>query len=429
MAVRKVFLGLIATATLAVACGAAGADDGSAKTGSGNRSAESAAIQALLATLPRGDLETVANIYKASNDPATHIVSAMILERMHYRLDASTTDAQTCEDTLIETQPHIALLCGQFASGNLRLAGRYKEANAKEAQIVERFQGHHVDKDLANMKAFLETDGKEPPLEIDVPAQSTTIPLVYDEHDLRPHAKAEANGHELTLLVDTGANNMTLSESRAKELGVEATGTASFSGMLTKNEAGKRGILKELKVGSIVWHNVPVLITPEEHALMGANLLAPLGVVRISKDKLVVGDDALTGTTCDTPMLTGSNPWGTNIRLMPALQIEGQWSTVMLDSGAGMYLLGTAKALELATAMHRQTMNLGDIGGTHHASTMTAKVHVVISGQPIDIYFETLTDSSLPWPILLGGSALRDMDFLLDFKHQHLCFPLHANLH
>ena len=59
----------------------------------------------------------------------------------------------------------------------------------------------------------------------------------------------------------------------------------------------------------------------------------------------------------------------------------------------------------------------------------TAKVRMTISGQPFRIYFTVLTESDARHAITLGADALRDMDFLLDFRHQHLCFPLHAGLH
>ena len=42
--------------------------------------------------------------------------------------------------------------------------------------------------------------------------------------------------------------------------------------------------------------------------------------------------------------------------------------------------------------------------------------------------FVLYTDSDAPHPITLGAGALRDMDFLLDFRRQHMCFLLHPDL-
>jgi hypothetical protein len=85
--------------------------------------------------------------------------------------------------------------------------------------------------------------------------------------------------------------------------------------------------------------------------------------------------------------------------------------------------------LEQVTTLHRGKSAMIDIGGRHLANTDSAKVKLTISGQPIEMYFAVYTDSNNFWPITLGAGALRDMDFLLDFKHQHLCFPLHHDLH
>jgi hypothetical protein len=45
------------------------------------------------------------------------------------------------------------------------------------------------------------------------------------------------------------------------------------------------------------------------------------------------------------------------------------------------------------------------------------------------VYFDVLTDSEVRWPITPIAGALRDMDFLMDFKHQHMCLLLHPDLH
>lgn len=51
-------------------------------------------------------------------------------------------------------------------------------------------------------------------------------------------------------------------------------------------------------------------------------------------------------------------------------------------------------------------------------------------GQPFDIYFDVLADGNVPGPgpMIMGASALRDMDFVLDFSHQRMCFALHSHL-
>jgi predicted aspartyl protease len=395
----------------------------------GSRQEEVAAINKILAAMLAGDLKTVADIYTSNSDPAVHVVGAMVVERMHYNLDASTKDARICQDSLINDRPGIALTCGQFESGNLRLAGRDADAIAKQEELVKRFQGHGVDKALANMQAFLDQSAKRPPLSIERPTGTITIPLIDPEHRISPVFKAEANGHSLDVMLDTGATNFVVDKAKANELGVELIDDARYSGWLTHDAPGQHGLLKQLTISGITWHNVPVLVVSDPIALIGVNMVAPLGTVRVSKDTLTISDGDASTAACDAPMLTVTDVWGSRLRLIPPLQIEDQWHSVLLDTGAYRYLIGTKEALEQATALHRGKTGMIDIGGKHIANTQSAKVKLTISGQPIDMYFDIYTDSENRWPITLGAGALRDMDFLLDFKHQHLCFLLHPNLH
>jgi predicted aspartyl protease len=425
-------LSKIKTHMIALLCGAslllahaASADDAPAAQGN------SPVITKIFNAMQGADLQTVADIYKTSTDPVIHIVSAMVIERMHYNLDASSRDAEICMDTLIDSRPGNALMCGQFESANLRLAGRNSDADAKEAALITRFEGKGVDDQLARMKAYAKQSAKLPALSVDVPAQGFTLPLVYSEQGLIPHVKAQANGHEIELMIDTGAQNVALDEDRARKLGVEVLDTPiNFSGWITKQEPGKRGLLKELKVGPVTWHNIPVLIVSNKRiAIMGINMIAPLGSVRINRSTLSVGDAATENTKCDAPMLISSTFWGDGFGLIVPMLIEGQWGTARLDTGAYLYLLGTAKALDTATALRRSKRNVNDIGGQHLANTDNAKVKLEISGQPIEVYFDVLTNSEVRWPMTLGAGALRDMDFLMDFKQQHMCLLLHPDLH
>jgi predicted aspartyl protease len=396
----------------------------------GPRQEEVAAVNKILAAMQVGDLKTVADIYTSNSDPVAHVVAAMVVERMHYNLDASSQDARICQDSLIDTRPGIALMCGQFESGNLRLAGRGADAIAKEVELIKRFQGHNEDKALAEMQAFLDHGAKRFPLSIDQPAGTITIPLIDPEHHISPTFKAEANGHSVEVTLDTGASDFVIDKAKASELGVEfIDDNARYSGWLTHGAQGEHGLLKQLTVNGITWHNVPVLVVTDPIALLGGNMIAPLGTVRVSKEKLTISHDEASAADCEAPMLTVTDLWGNRLRLIPQLQIEDQWNSVLLDTGAYRYLIGTPKALEQATALHRGKSAMIDIGGRHLANTQSAKVKLTISGQPIEMYFDIYTDSENRWPITLGAGALRDMDFLLDFKHQHLCFPLHANLH
>jgi len=129
-------------------------------------------------------------------------------------------------------------------------------------------------------------------------------------------------------------------------------------------------------------------------------------------------------------MITGTDLHGRNLRVLPSFAVNGAPQTVLLDTGSHRFLLGTKTALDEVTRLQRGSIALGDVGG-HHAfvNAEEAKIRMTISHQPFDIHFVVLSDSETKFAITLGADALRDMDFVLDFRHQHLCFPMHGDLH
>lgn len=418
--------------------GLAFADDKPAAAGIdtdlGNRSDEGAAVQKITDALAQADLPTVTQMYQSSSDPVVHVLSAMAIERIHFNLENATKDAAICQQTLAGSRPGIALFCGQMEAGNLRLAGSYKEATDKEAALVKQFEGANkgLDKRLAVMKHYVDADRSSPQFSVDRPAGTITLDLKQrtDGDISSPTIKAKANGHAIDMIMDSGASSVIVGEDQARTIGVKLTGSVGKTGgWLSQGVPGKRGVLDELTFGGVTLHNVPVVVVPRDIALIGVNYLAPLGAMHISTSKLLITADTPADPTCVSPMLVGTNVFGDHLRVLPQLSVEGKLETVLLDTGSHEYLLGSKKALDEVTALHRGKIAFGDIGTSMAANVKSAKVNLIISGQPFQVYFDVLSDSNNTWPITLGAGALRDMDFELDFKNQHTCFPLHAHLH
>jgi hypothetical protein len=387
-------------------------------------------IGRILGAVEQADLPTLSTLY-ADKDPIIHVMAAMAIERVHFNLAASSSDAAICEDNLIDTRPAVSLLCARFRIGNLRLAGRYEEAHQAVDALLQAYQGKSpvLEKSLAAMRADQTAEAAQPRTSIEQPAH-TPVLLPLKQDVVSPTFDATANGHPFELELDTGAGNLILGQDQARALGVKPLNRHGRTrGWLSKNVPVQDGLLDELKIGSIVMRNVPVSIVPRKIALIGVNLVAPLGTIKITQRTIQFGEDNAATASCATPMLVSSGPFGRSLRVIPQLLVNDTLQSVMLDTGSARYLLGTRKALDDVTVLHRTKLAFGDIGGDHRfVNGKTAKVRLTISGQPIEMYFMVLSDSDMAHGMTLGAGALRDMDFLLDFRHQHQCFVLHPHL-
>jgi len=129
-------------------------------------------------------------------------------------------------------------------------------------------------------------------------------------------------------------------------------------------------------------------------------------------------------------MQIGSGPWGRWLRVLPEFTLNDQPHRVQLDTGAWEFLLGTKAALDEVTQLRHGRLDTSDIGGVHQNTRATAaKVPLTIDRQPFKIYFIVYDDSEAKHDITLGAGALKDMDFVLDFRDQKLCFAMHPDLH
>ncbi len=399
------------------------------------RETENADIRRLLEAVNQADTKTLFDLYEPSHGVIVHALAAMAIERTRYNLDASNKDAEICENDLFTTRPAIALLCSEFISGNLRLAGEPQAANDKRADILRHYRDHGIDNKLATVQKMLDEETKVPALAIEQPATDITLPIKRDPNlkpeYQRPIFVAKANGHDFDLLLDTGATDLVLGQDNARDFGVKPLDqTGHTSGWLAKDVPVQRGVLDVLQLGAITLHNVPVRIVPRRIALLGANLVAPLGTLRITRSAITIYAAHSDAPSCDLPMQLSSDLWGRGLRLIPEFLLNDQPHRVLLDTGASAFLVGTKAALDEVIKLRSGYRGMNDIGGSHpFANAEAAKVKMTIGNQPFNIYFIIYTDSEAKHDITLGAGALMDMDFILDFRHQHLCFPMHANLH
>lgn len=88
------------------------------------------------------------------------------------------------------------------------------------------------------------------------------------------------NGQALEFIFDTGANITVIVESYAKKLGIKIIDSKINVGTSTDIKVqSKAGICKELKIGNMTFHNVAILILPDEALTFGGGIYKIYGVI------------------------------------------------------------------------------------------------------------------------------------------------------
>ncbi len=130
---RRLMLVAVTTLASSLAAIAIAADDVPVKppADTNDHPTASKQINQILEWLRDANVHAMLDLYQSATDPVVHVWAAMAIERTHFNLDAASRDAQLCEKTLSTSQPAIALLCGEFEAGDLRLAGNWQAAYEK----------------------------------------------------------------------------------------------------------------------------------------------------------------------------------------------------------------------------------------------------------------------------------------------------------
>ena len=374
-------------------------------------------LQAVAEALVKADISTLSQLYQSTGDPATHVLAAMALERIHGHLDEASADAKLCTASLRDSQANVALFCERFANGNLRLAGKDPEAN-------------QADMDTARRYGYKPPESFEP-MRTEKPARGFNIPLVDTDQGKQGAIAIAANGHALRLTVDTGTYDISLDQKTAHDLGVRMLGVSGrTNGVLATGVQTQYGLLDTLEFAGVTMHAVPVQVLPSHQRLLGLNVLRHLGALRITRNSIHIYGESEERPGCAEPMLIASDLDGRDVHMVTALSINSAAHITLLDTGADFYLSGNQAALTEVASRFSGHIPLGDIGPiTHEAAFNRATADVVISGQPIRMTFAVFKDANVPWAYALGRDALQDMDFYFDFDNRHTCLLLHDHLH
>lgn len=390
-----------------------------------------ATIAKIAAALGKGDVPALAKLYHSPPDPATRVLAAMALERIHFNLDQATADARVCERSLLATQPRVAYFCAVFANGDIRLAHGEHAADLDEADMVRRFAGKMPDATLGHLRAYLAQVEKTHAMQVHEPAGTFDIRLDRALTVNMQTITIESNGTSLPLVVDTGGGAITVGATWARRLGVHLTGRVGLaSGVLTHGIKVQHGILDKVRFGAVTLENVPVQVVPGRHRIIGIDILRHLGNLRLAKGKLTVYAGGAAMPACHQPMLIASSPWGQSLRLLTAVQVNDTLYTPLVDSGNSFFLSASQPMMDKLNSGDNMRLVMHGMGPRkHHTRTNWTDAVVRISGQPFKLALPIFKDARIPWDFVLGSGALDYVDFYFDFTDHRTCMLLHDNLH
>jgi aspartyl protease family protein len=106
------------------------------------------------------------------------------------------------------------------------------------------------------------------------------------------HAQVHINGVRTRMLIDSGATITALSETTARDAGID-TGGAGFPVLLTTANgtiAARRGTAREVRIGTLETRDLTVVVSPNfgEINVIGMNFLSRLGSWRVEGRTLIL---------------------------------------------------------------------------------------------------------------------------------------------
>ena len=108
-------------------------------------------------------------------------------------------------------------------------------------------------------------------------------------------ARADINGHRVTMMIDTGASNVALSYADAERIGIDVDNLRFIQPVVTANGRAMAAptTLPEMSIGGIRRFDVPASVLERgklAESLLGMSFLGTLSSFRMSRDELVLQD-------------------------------------------------------------------------------------------------------------------------------------------
>ncbi len=106
------------------------------------------------------------------------------------------------------------------------------------------------------------------------------------------YADADVDGAQLRFLVDTGASGIALTAADAETMGIdwEGEGLQKVGRGVSGDVFGKPVLLKSIRVGRFIVHNVPAAVIPDglDVSLLGQSFLSTVGKLNIEQNRMTL---------------------------------------------------------------------------------------------------------------------------------------------
>ncbi len=240
---------------------------------------------------------------------------------------------------------------------------------------------------------------------------------------IRGGRDGKARDVEVDFIIDTGAPHSHVSRRAAQAMGLEvrdgfgvdASDPARWAeiGLATPVDLELGGI----RFGDVAF-SVPDAMEP---ALIGLDLLARLGPLRLGADELEVLAELPPG--CDAQLAATSLPWGGQYALRLPMQIGRRKELVLLDTGndASLEMAGTdLSAFPQAALVERSRLTIHGLQRVRHAE---ASAPVSFNGHAAELPIRVTDQPARVFPVSwTAGYGLRTRyDFHVDVATAHGC--------
>jgi predicted aspartyl protease len=251
-----------------------------------------------------------------------------------------------------------------------------------------------------------------------------TIDCVRDRNCLL--IPVNINDHKCLMLFDTGADNITISQSTLAAIGIATpvnASTQALAGVGSQNMSALKATAS-VKVGSHSQENFPLNIQQNASMLpiIGSNFFQGCSVtVDIPHAKIVLdkkADEKLRGTYDSGRNIVGA-AWGNQL-LIPVI-VSGQQTKMLVDSGADGITFNREQARSLHLVVPSDASPEVHMGIAGKVRGVGFKVSEVAVGPLIrkSIKVSVIESPGMPYP-LLGADFFKDCIYTIDREHSQL---------